>query len=328
MMDPIFNLPKTPPRAIDIGRYERHPSHFYDDGNVIFIAENTVFKLYQGIFARQSTPISEILASPQMVVTTNIKNDGSPNTSADTLAEDQDPGDDNTRTTEDGLPVILLKESAYDFAIFIDFFFPQSSGITKHRPFGTFPNPEELLKIIQISSKFSFKECHERAIEYLNSDIPLIFEDYVRSKNTHQSFKFWADVINTPELEHLRPIAFYELSIMAEIPGNGLETSSALSLADTARLVRGIHRIQEWLVRTIHELVPKHCRGVYYPAGGAQDQPVIQKFFTTYRPDPIRSLSGVRMSSKVCDNCFNEARKFGIREARIFFEDLVLYFDL
>ena len=70
----------------------RHETMWFEDGNVVLIAENVALKLHRGVLARQSVVFQDMFAIPQ------------------------------PESTEvfDGCPVVHLYDSASDLAIFIE----------------------------------------------------------------------------------------------------------------------------------------------------------------------------------------------------------------
>lgn len=44
---------------------QRHPDLYFEDGNIVLLAENTYFKVYKGTLTRNSTVFHDILSIPQ-----------------------------------------------------------------------------------------------------------------------------------------------------------------------------------------------------------------------------------------------------------------------
>jgi hypothetical protein len=77
-----------PSAMSNVSEAERCPELWFPDGNLVFRAENMLFRVYRGVLANKSTIFADMLAVPQ-------------------------PSADDGETFE-GCPVVVLSDSAVD----------------------------------------------------------------------------------------------------------------------------------------------------------------------------------------------------------------------
>ncbi|KAG8856445.1 hypothetical protein FRB96_006411 [Tulasnella sp. 330] len=236
--------PKTMPS--DPSRYERHEKHYYDDGNIIFCVESTLFRLYRGLLARYS----DVMRDMSYI--------GSTSNQCHLHPEDD--------TSMEGIPVVTLHDSATDFACLLDFLLTPN--------FPHYPNPlpsfETCLSLLKISSKYCFDDIFESAVWHLRNTLPTSLEDFIANPGLTMFTDIRAAQVVTAarefNLPEFVPLALYAITTYAW--GSEVEPAdlvlSALPQADRARAVvarTAIHSEALKVAFTMHEhgLVASSC---------------------------------------------------------------------
>lgn len=134
-------------RELDASLCTRHASHFYDDGNIVFVVEKTLFKLYRGLLARHSEVMRNMFSFPS----------------------------DETQGEVDGVPAVTLNDSAEDFSCLLDFL------LTPNIPPYPRPTPsfETCLSLLRIASKYCFDDIFEGAVWHLRQMLPTSLTDFI-----------------------------------------------------------------------------------------------------------------------------------------------------
>ncbi|PIL26538.1 hypothetical protein GSI_12296 [Ganoderma sinense ZZ0214-1] len=57
------NSSSSPSSAVSTSNLQRHPEIWFDDGNIVLVAEKTAFRIYRGLLVAQSTVFSDMFAS-------------------------------------------------------------------------------------------------------------------------------------------------------------------------------------------------------------------------------------------------------------------------
>lgn len=91
-----MDIPQTdPPQPVNDATtqtLERHGTLSYEDGNIMVVAENTMFQVHRSVLARKSALFKDLLSLPQP----------------------------DTEETIENLPVVRLLDSSADVAMLID----------------------------------------------------------------------------------------------------------------------------------------------------------------------------------------------------------------
>ncbi|KAG9006503.1 hypothetical protein FRB93_008631 [Tulasnella sp. JGI-2019a] len=224
----------------DRSKYTQHPKHYYDDGNIIFCVELTLFRLYRGLLARHS----EVMRNMFSVA------------SSEPASQD----------TIDGVPTVTLHDSAIDFACLLDFLLSPNIPPYPRAP----PTFETCLSLLRISSKYCFDEIFNGAVWHLRQTLPTSLEDFIANPGLTMFTDIRAAQVVTAarqfNLPEFVPLALYAITTYAW--GSELDPAdlvlSALPPADMARTVvarTAIHSEALKVAFTMHEhgLIASSC---------------------------------------------------------------------
>ncbi|KIO19334.1 hypothetical protein M407DRAFT_31040 [Tulasnella calospora MUT 4182] len=199
----------------------RHEKHYYEDGNIIFIAKpKTIFRLYRGLLARHS----EVMAGMFRV------------------ASDQG----TSQTTIDDVPAVKLDDEAEDWSHLLDFLL--TPNVPPYPP----PSPdfESLISVLKISSKYMFDTIRDSAVWHLRATLPKTLEDFIENPGLTMYFDTKAaqvvSVAREYDLPEFLPLALYAITTYAWRPTDveaAQRVYCALPPDDLARTVVGRTRI-------------------------------------------------------------------------------------
>ncbi|KAG8901095.1 hypothetical protein FRB99_005569 [Tulasnella sp. 403] len=219
---------------VDTKPFTPHPQHYYEDGNIVLVAERTMFKLYRGLLARHSEAFR------------NMFNDA---TSVD----------DKSQEMIDGVPGVTLTDSAEDVAHLLDFLL--TPNVPPYPP----PSPpfETLLSLLRISSKYIFDSIRETAVWHLRQILPTTLEDFVANPGLTMFTDIRAAQVATAarifNLPEFLPFALYAIATYAWRRTDAESAAlvySALPPGDAARITvarETIHSEALKMAFTMHE---------------------------------------------------------------------------
>ncbi|KAI0690212.1 hypothetical protein BC835DRAFT_1212775, partial [Cytidiella melzeri] len=113
----------------------------YDDGNLIVVAENTIFQVHRSVLARKSALFKDLLSLPQP----------------------------DTEERIDGLPVVRLLDSSADAAMLIDSIY---NGEKYRYKEDDGPDWPVVHKLLTLGTKYQVEELREEAIQQLHRRYP------------------------------------------------------------------------------------------------------------------------------------------------------------
>jgi len=227
--------------TLDPSKYQRHWKHYYDDGNIIFCVETTLFRLYRGFLARHS----EVMRDMFLIASSN----------------------QGAQEEMEGVPAVTLSDSAVDFACLLDFLL--TPNIPPYPPAP--PEFDTLISALRISSKYVFDEIREGAVWHLRHTLPTTLEDFIANPGLTMFTEIRAaQVVSASRQFHLPeflPIALYAITTYA---WSATETEpadlvySALPASDLARTVVARTTLYSEALKiayTMHEhgLTPSSC---------------------------------------------------------------------
>ncbi|KIO25652.1 hypothetical protein M407DRAFT_236821 [Tulasnella calospora MUT 4182] len=210
--------------------YFKHRVHWYEDGNLGFLVEDTAFFIHRGVISRKSAVIKTLINS-------------SPTTHLDNIIP---PYEQLHSSFTKGLPFIKLgsEDRAIDFARVLDFVYPEVLCST--------PAPElttaEVMGLVRFANKYLIREVKAWAVSTLESTHLVVVEDEwvtgALEKRYLQNPGFCVDIIQLSmecQLPQFLPLAFYALATMewSVQPQAAVLSLDRLSPADRWRVLQG-----------------------------------------------------------------------------------------
>ncbi|KAI0085849.1 hypothetical protein BDY19DRAFT_964688 [Irpex rosettiformis] len=119
----------------------RHENLSYDDGNLLVVAESTMFQVHRSVLARKSALFKDLLSLPQP----------------------------DTEEKIDDLPVVRLLDSSADVALLIDSIYNGEKYRYKEEEGPAWPTVHRLLTL---GTKYQIEELREEAIQQLHRRYP------------------------------------------------------------------------------------------------------------------------------------------------------------
>ncbi|KAH8833436.1 hypothetical protein DL96DRAFT_1458188 [Flagelloscypha sp. PMI_526] len=130
--------------------HQRAPNGpWYDDGNIVVLAENTVFKVYKGILAESCDAFREMFSFPQ---------------------PDELPAEE----LWEGCPLVPLTDSPQEVSVFLKAIFKESTFLRVPAK-QTYPN---VLSILRLSNKYGNAELQFKALEHLSTTLPTTLSEF------------------------------------------------------------------------------------------------------------------------------------------------------
>ncbi|KAG8913594.1 hypothetical protein FRC00_002055 [Tulasnella sp. 408] len=199
------------PGPISIGgiTYYQHPTHWYSDGNAVFLVENTIIQVFGGIINRRSSVLRALLEAPDEI--------------------GAHPLDDNLT----------------EFSLFLDAIMPQTCS--KPRIPTDKEEWRSLIGLIRVAHKYEVDDIGTRAVEVLEEILPTI-QRPDQNTDVYGDPEAAVDVINFARHCHLPQFlrsAFYAL-VTQEWTNYPLNTNplTRLSSEDRMRVQQGRMRLQ------------------------------------------------------------------------------------
>ncbi|KAG8941564.1 hypothetical protein FRC04_004145 [Tulasnella sp. 424] len=317
-----MSVPSTPVTPVapsyvflsDGKQCQAHYTHYYDDGNIVFLVGDHVFRLFRSVLSRRSEVMKALFALPQPV--------------------------SGVEPTLDGLPVIRLQDSMVDFAAFLDFIHPPSCP----PGWATVPRWRALFGAFRIARKYGVDDIEIQALKGLEGVLPTTLETFERS-TVYATLNAAVEVVNLSrelELEQFLPLAFYRLATLSAQNISSSQTMAVLcrlSRDDLVRLHVGRAAIQDALINQAYHMPDMNphswrCPGNRQcPRGGPTTVPLAnKKNWTTLLQFPLEDLRlRVRNPSSYgdfCDECNGDLRKRVKLLQATLYTNLPLYFKL
>jgi len=145
---------------------KRHPQFYFEDGNVIFLVEDTLFNVHRYFFFRDSAPFRAMFSL-------------------------QPPPGTPVEGQSDEHPIQLLGTNVQDFERLLSVMYPAKLGVS---PFST---TDEWKSILEMSTKYEFVEIREMAINTLSKT----FMDPIDKISIAQQYDIRLDWVITSFIE-------------------------------------------------------------------------------------------------------------------------------
>ncbi|KAG8987611.1 hypothetical protein FRB90_003254, partial [Tulasnella sp. 427] len=195
--------------------YEKHPIHWYEDGNVEFGVENTVFRVFGGLLRRRSPLLGKMVDDPTAVI------------------------------KGDGVPLLPLKDTLGDFTFLMDAIMPQTCStpsLSEDRSW------QDFVGLLKIACKYDVRDVADHVEQVLAEALPTIHHPDRNTERYIDDPEAAVQIINasreccTPQF--LAP-AFYALATQdwTNRP-NDTNPLALLSDPDTMRVLQGRQRMQ------------------------------------------------------------------------------------
>ncbi|KAI0342980.1 hypothetical protein BDW22DRAFT_1356532 [Trametopsis cervina] len=139
-----------PPQTTDSTQIQtptRHPTLFFDDGNLMVVAENTMYQVHRSVLARKSALFKDLLSLPQP----------------------------DTEEKVEGLPVVRLLESSTNASMLIDTIYNGEKYRWKEEEPPAWPTVHRLLVV---GTKYQMDDLREEAIQHLHRRYPKKIVDW------------------------------------------------------------------------------------------------------------------------------------------------------
>ncbi|KAG8968899.1 hypothetical protein FRC05_001267 [Tulasnella sp. 425] len=193
------------PITIRDNTYYQHPTHWYPDGNIVYLIEDTAIKVHQSIMGRRSTSLREMW-------------------------------DVTSEPALGGFVTIPLEDSLSEFSFLLDVIMPHtcaSPRISPERGWST------LIGLIQVAQKYNVDDVATRAVQVLDDVLPTV-QNPDRNTSVYDDPDAVVQVINfarrSRSPQFLRP-AFYALATQ-EWTNYPHPSSPLIRLSDQEDLMR------------------------------------------------------------------------------------------
>lgn len=207
--------------------YAKHPSHWYEDGNVGFLVKEVAFLVHRGVISRKSPMMKTLIVSSPTI----ILDDAVPSYS---------------KVPVKGVPFIKLgvEDRAIDFARVLDFVYPDTL------PFSTAPEltTVDVMGLVRFTHKYLIRDLKAWAVARLENKHLLVVQDKwvmgtLKARYT-QNPGFCVDIIQFSidcQLPQFLPVAYYALATMewSDQPQDSALCLDRLSPAVRCRILEG-----------------------------------------------------------------------------------------
>ncbi|KAG8941573.1 hypothetical protein FRC04_004154 [Tulasnella sp. 424] len=228
-------------------KYKKDTTHWYADGNLIVLVENTAFRVFQSFLTRRSGVMDAALAVPQ---SKRLNNPESPVRIR--------------RDTFDGASVVELDDNTLDVGLLLDVVLPQTCATS---PISTQTEWTRLLGLAQIAQKYAIADVVSQVIDILEKVLPTRQRPYGACN--------WSPVDAVRIIHWARdcgfhqflPMAFYYLATGEwEFDTMNWEAMESLSTRDQLRVQQGLARLQTTVVKLALSRWENHPIGNSKPA--------------------------------------------------------------
>ncbi|TDL16685.1 hypothetical protein BD410DRAFT_795076 [Rickenella mellea] len=136
---------------IPISDRKRHPTLWFDDGNIILAATFSLFRVHRGLLSMNSPVFADMFSMPH-------------------------PDADSIENGFEGLPVVEITDTDVDFTHLLSFFYD-------HRYYqgGTMTTFEKISGLLRTSTKYQMDNLRNEVISHLALAYPSTFEGYLKA---------------------------------------------------------------------------------------------------------------------------------------------------
>ncbi|KIO25651.1 hypothetical protein M407DRAFT_8299 [Tulasnella calospora MUT 4182] len=221
----------TDTKVIIGGReYAKHPSHWYEDGNVGFLVEGTAFLIHRGVISRKSPVIKTLVDSSSIL----LPDDAVP------------PYEQSHLTSPQGVTFVKLgvDDRAIDFSRVLDFIYPNVLPSTPAPQWSTV----DVMGLVRFTNKYLIQDLKTWAVSKLESNHLLVLKDRLVTGTLKATYSndpgFCVDIIQFSlqcQVSQFLPLAFYALATMewSNHPPDAALCLDRLSSADRCRIIEG-----------------------------------------------------------------------------------------
>ncbi|KZV78946.1 hypothetical protein EXIGLDRAFT_650775 [Exidia glandulosa HHB12029] len=160
----------------------RHPALYIDDGNIVLLAETTLFKVHRSFLTRGSAVFHDMFAMP-----------APPGSTQDGDSDEQ--------------PVILHQVRAQDFERLLRILYPPEIGRTALR------TADEWASVYELARRFQFESLTEVALETL-AKMPLPPVERIRISRTYEILPDWIHVGAIQLVIRFEPLSIDEVNTL------------------------------------------------------------------------------------------------------------------
>ena len=198
----------TPPVA--------HPVHYYADGNLILVVENTKFRLWRSLLSEKSGVMRDML---------------------DIASQDAFATGEAAQEMIDGVPAVTLTDDLNLFTLLLDLLLPQTPRV---------PTLGESILLFPLLDKYAFETLGEHIKADILRSIPSTFDEF----SSDPSLAIYDDLVLAAQIvgsawqmgaSNLLPLAFYALSTKdwSKDPNMATRAIQILPVEDQVRLHSG-----------------------------------------------------------------------------------------
>lgn len=241
---PLSNRSET--LAIDGNTLYKHPIHYYDDGNLIFIVEDEVYRVHRSILTRRSSVMKDMIT---------VGNPSGKETPSGIPPQ-------RHQTSFDGVPVVVLNDGIDDFALMLDFIYPPQISLSI--------NPllplTKCMDMIRLADKYEVSDLRNWAVAQLEAKLPTS-ADTLQLLSTYNDPVVGAQVIalcNQTLIPQFLPLAFYTLATTEWTmePSICSAVLTSLSPEDQHRIMAGRVALQQYTMDCLYKMPASGFQGI------------------------------------------------------------------
>ncbi|KAG8941570.1 hypothetical protein FRC04_004151 [Tulasnella sp. 424] len=254
---------KDPRATVTIGgaQYYKDSDHWYDDGNIVLLVQDTAFRLFQGILIKRSQVMKDMLGLPQPP--------------APIEAKESVP---NQQPTFEGVPVVTLHDKARHFTLLLDAMLPKDC--TK-LPISEDLGSDGLMGLTQVAKKYEVDDAAARAVTVLEKILPTVErpeDTSYTSRGEYWNIRRYVSIINWARicgLPQFLPMPFYQLATheWKDTDSFNVKAFQKLSHQDQLRIHIGRTRLQALIIDVGVQGLGRNCGG-RYGCGMTRDGPI------------------------------------------------------
>ncbi|KAG9004995.1 hypothetical protein FRB90_010612 [Tulasnella sp. 427] len=237
--------------------YTKHSRHWYPDGNVVFTAQKSAFRLFKSFLIRRSAVMAFMLADPPLIP-----------------PPDDESNAPKERIMFEGVHVVQMHDPAFDVALLFDTILPQPGIVS---PISSETPSMRLLGLAEIAQKYQMNDVVSQTIEHLAKVLPTT--DAWRSPPNSLSP---AEAIRVIDWAHrckfgqFLPMAFYILATTQWDSANiSLGAINLLQPQDQFRIQHGRVQLQTDILKFALSRWENNCRGSSKPEKGCPNRSLL-----------------------------------------------------
>ncbi|KAG8923583.1 hypothetical protein FRC01_012589 [Tulasnella sp. 417] len=186
------------PLTINGQLYFKNPRHWYEEGNIAFLAQSTAFRLHGSVLSRRSTVMAKLISLPRPAPAFSFSDSK------------------NGETIIGGVPFVVLRDKAEDFEHVLDFIYPNTLPAAQTEHLGV----HDLMGMIRLAGKYCIQDLLEWAISKLGREFLLLpshrsVAKVLKDEERYSDPMFCVQVIQFSRqcsLPQFLPLAFYALA--------------------------------------------------------------------------------------------------------------------